>query len=332
MHLIAGTDPVPPSCRGAVVAIGNFDGVHRGHQKLLEITRAEAERLGKPWGVVTFEPHPRAYFKPGEPVFRLTPGPLKARLVEALGASFLLVLDFNRELSDLDPEAFVERHLAERLATAHVVTGYDFHFGKGRKGSPATMTALGSKLGFGVTIVDQVTDEGDLHSPFSSSAIRQALRHGHVKEAAGELGYNWTVLGEVVRGDQRGRAIGFPTLNIVLEKGADPFRGIYAVRVRDASVKGSAPWPGAGYFGDRPTFDTGGTFLEVYLIGFDGDLYGRQMLVEFVDAIRPDRRFDSIAGLVRQMREDCEIVAELLKAESPEAKFPLGKLQAGGLL
>ncbi len=335
MQLIAGLSPVPDSCRGAVVAIGNFDGVHRGHQTLLARAEAEARRLGKPWGVVSFEPHPRSYFKPDEPVFRLTPEALKARLVAALGASFMAVLPFDRALSDLSPEDFVLRHLVERLGIAHVVMGYDFHFGRGRKGSPATMAELGRKLGFGVTIVEQVTDDGDLHSPFSSSSIRQALRHGHVAAAARELGYHWSVLGEVVRGDQRGRTIGFPTLNIVLDKGADPFRGIYAVRVRDASHKGQAHWPGAGYFGDRPTFDTGRTFLEVYLIGFDGDLYGRQMLVEFIGLIRPDKRFSSVEELVTQMKQDCSNALEVLEAvkvEDPVAAFPLGRLQGQGLV
>ncbi|MCB1434258.1 MAG: hypothetical protein KDK75_17655, partial [Alphaproteobacteria bacterium] len=211
-------------------------------------------------------------------------------------------------------------------------TGHDFHFGKGRKGSPATMETLGREFGFGVTIVEQVTDEGDLHSPFSSSSIRRALRHGHVNEAAAELGFNWTVLGEVVRGDQRGRTIGFPTINIILEPGADPFRGIYAVRVRDARLKGAIAWPGAGYFGDRPTFDTGRTFLEVYLIGFDGDLYGREMFVEFVDLIRPDRRFASIAELVEQMRSDCERALAKLDGPSTAIDTPLGRLQAKGLI
>jgi riboflavin kinase/FMN adenylyltransferase len=213
--------------------------------------------------------------------------------------------------------------------------GYDFHFGQGRKGSPATMTELGRDLGFGVTVVEQVTDEGDRHSPFSSSSIRQALRHGHVRAAARELGYHWSVLGEVVRGDQRGRTIGFPTLNIVLEKGADPFRGIYAVRVRDAAEKGSIHWPGAGYFGDRPTFDTGRTFLEVYLIGFDGDLYGRQMLVEFIDLIRGDKRFASVDELVVQMKADCAAAIARLdaaKADDEVKAYPLGRLQAEGRL
>jgi riboflavin kinase/FMN adenylyltransferase len=335
MILIAGTGPVPESCRGAVIAIGNFDGVHRGHQTLLEIARAEALRLGRPWGVVSFEPHPRTYFKPDEPVFRLTPEALKSRLMAALGASFMAVLPFDQALSDLSPEGFVAQHLVERLAAAHVVMGYDFHFGKGRKGSPAIMKELGGHKGFGVTIVDQVTDEGDQHSPFSSSSIRQALRHGHVTAAARELGYHWTVLGEVVQGDQRGRTIGFPTLNIVLDKGADPFRGIYAVRVRDAALTGAISWPGAGYFGDRPTFDTGRTFLEVYLIGFEGDLYGRKMLVEFIDLIRPDKRFNSIDELIVQMNADCARALarlEALKAHNPVAAYPLGRLQAEGML
>lgn len=335
MQLIEGSGPVPDMCRGAVIAIGNFDGVHRGHQTLLAHAQAEAARLGKPWGVVTFEPHPRSYFRPDEPVFRLTPEPLKARLISALGASFTAVLPFDAALAELSAEDFVRCHLVNRLGVSHVVMGYDFHFGKGRKGSPATMAALGKELGFGVTIVEQVTDEGDQHSPFSSSAIRQALRHGHVTAAARELGYHWTVLGEVVKGDQRGRTIGFPTLNIVLEKGADPFRGIYSVRVRDARQKGAVHWAGAGYFGDRPTFDTGRTFLEVYLIGFEGDLYGRDVFVEFIDLIRPDKRFSSVDELVQQMKADCGkalAMFDAVQAADAMVQFPLGRLQAQSLI
>jgi riboflavin kinase/FMN adenylyltransferase len=335
MRVIAGLLPVPEQYRGAVAAIGNFDGVHRGHQALLARAAEEAARRGTPWGVVSFEPHPRSFFKPDEPVFRLTPEPLKARLMAALGASFMVVLPFDRALAELSPEDFVTRHLVERLGVAHAVTGYDFHFGQGRKGNPAVMAELGQRLGFGVTIVEQVTDEDDRRSPFSSSSIRQALRHGHVQAAARELGYHWSVLGEVVRGDQRGRTIGFPTINIVLEKGADPFRGIYAVRVRDVGSSDAVIWPGAGYFGDRPTFDTGRTFLEVHLIGFDGDLYGRQMLVEFIDLIRPDKRFSSVDELVTQMKADCAatlIRLEAAKAENEVTRFPLGRLQAEGRL
>lgn len=335
MRVIAAQDGVPAELMGGVVAIGNFDGLHRGHQRLLEHAEAEARRRGVPWGVVTFEPHPRTFFKPSEPVFRLTPRGLKSRLVAALGASFIVVLDFNRELSNLEPEAFVKHYLVGWLGVAEVVSGYDFHFGRGRKGSPDVMKAEGAAHGFDVTIVDQVTDEGDEHSPFSSSSIRQALRHGHMADAAHELGYFWTVMGEVVKGDQRGKAIGFPTLNIVLEPGAEPYRGIYAVRVRDTSKPSAPPWKGAGYFGDRPTFDTGRTFLEVYLIDFDGDLYGKTLLVELVALIRGDRRFASIAELTGQMTKDCDAATQILaklEHDNPLMDYRLGKLQQEGKL
>lgn len=335
MNLIEPHATVPPRLRGGVLAIGNFDGVHRGHQTLLATAREIAGATGKPWGVVTFEPHPRTFFKPDEPVFRLTPAPLKARLLAALEADLTAVLAFDAALSALDPVSFVRQHLHDRLGVSHVVTGYDFHFGRGRKGSPATMQALGAEMGFGVTIVDQVTDEGDIHSPFSSSSIRQALRHGHMGAAANELGYHWTVMGEVVRGDQRGRTIGFPTLNIVLDAGAEPFRGIYAVRVRDAAVKGGKAWLGAGYFGDRPTFDTARTFMEVFLFDFNGDLYGRTMLVEMIELIRPDRRFSSIDELISQMTADCQAARAILAqldAHNAVLEYPLGRLQQTGAL
>lgn len=329
----AGT-PLPGELRGAVVAIGNFDGVHRGHQQLLAAAEAEARRRNTHWGLVTFEPHPRTFFRPAEPAFRLTPLPLKARLVSNLGASFTAVLAFDAALAAMDPEAFVRRELSERLGAAHVVTGYDFHFGHGRKGTPETMRELGRQLGFGVTVIDQVTDD-DGFAPFSSSAIRDSLRHGHVSEAARQLGYWWTVMGEVVQGDQRGRTIGFPTLNIVLPDGAEPFQGIYAVRVRDAGVAGATRWKGAGYFGRRPTFASEKTFLEVFLFGFSGDLYGKTMLVEFVDLIRPDRRFDTVEDLVAQMKLDCAEAERRLDAADAGtmlATFPLAKAQKAGTL
>jgi riboflavin kinase/FMN adenylyltransferase len=335
MLLVTAGGELPSALRGGVVAIGNFDGLHRGHQKLLEVAEAEARHRKAPWGVVTFEPHPRSYFKPSEPVFRLTPRALKARLIRALGAPFLIELDFDEALSNLEPDAFAVKHLVQNLGASHVVSGYDFHFGKGRKGSPDVLRQLGVTHGFGVTIVDQVTDEGDQHSPFSSSSIRQALRHGHMRDAGHELGYHWTVMGEVVHGDQRGRAIGFPTLNIIVEPGADPYRGIYAMRVRDAASPHDPAWMGAGYFGDRPTFDTGRTFLEVHLIGFDGDLYGRTMLVELVDLIRGDKRFTSVDDLVRQMHEDCTAARQILTAlenDNPLTGYRLGQLQQQGMV
>ena len=335
MHLLGALAPIPQEFRNAVVAIGNFDGMHRGHQELLAVAKEQAKRLGKPWGIVTFEPHPRSFFKPDEPVFRLTPLPLKARLASALGASFVMSLAFDKKFSLLEPEGFVGEYLIDHMKVDHVVTGYDFHFGRGRKGNPIILKELGQEFGFDVTIVDQVADVGDSHSPFSSSSIRSALRRGHVAAAARELGYYWTVMGKVVRGDQRGRAMGFPTANITLEDGAEPIRGIYAVRVRDGDKKNSKAWSGAGYFGDRPTFETAQTFLEVHLFDMNEDLYGRTLLVEFIDLIRPDQKFNSVEDLVRQMNQDCiQAKARLaqLSHENPCIAYPLGRVQADGLI
>ena len=333
MRLLGAHEPVPLEFHHAVVAIGNFDGLHRGHQELLLIAKAQAESLGKSWGIVTFEPHPRSFFKPDEPVFRLTPLPLKARLAAALGASFVLSLNFDKALSQLEPLDFIQQYVVEKIKAAHVVTGYDFHFGRGRKGNPSILKELGHQLGFDVTVVDQVADEGDSHSPFSSSSIRSALRRGHMAAAARELGYHWTVMGEVVKGDQRGRAIGFPTANIVLEEGAEPIRGIYTVRVRDGATKNSKAWGGAGYFGNRPTFETDRTFLEVHLFDMNEDLYGRTLLVEFIDLIRPDQKFNSVKDLVRQMKQDCiQAKARLknLSRNNPCTAYPLGRAQEDG--
>ncbi len=236
MKLFHQHDAFPLNLRGAVVAIGNFDGLHRGHQALLNIARDIAKQRGVALGILTFEPHPRSFFKPHEPVFRLTPPALKARLAAKLGVDFIYAVNFNADLANTTPEDFVRLHLVEALGVSHVVSGYDFHFGKGRKGNPDLLKSLGQEFGFGVTSVDQVTDD-DGNAPFSSSSIRSALRRGNVKTAAHELGYDWTVMGEVVHGDKRGRTIGFPTANIILEPGAEPFRGIYAVDVRDAAAR-----------------------------------------------------------------------------------------------
>jgi riboflavin kinase / FMN adenylyltransferase len=330
MKVFLQSDDVPNSLRGGVVAIGNFDGLHRGHQELLSIARKQADATGKPWGILTFEPHPRSFFRPGEPVFRLTPHPLKMRLASAFGAEFAASIDFNEALAGLEPDEFILRHLVERLGVSHVVTGYDFHFGKGRKGGPENLREMGAKHGFTVTVVDQVTDEGDGHAPFSSSSIRTSLRRGHIRAAAKELGYQWIVMGEVVPGDQRGRTIGFPTANIILDPGAEPFRGIYAVTARDAaSPSTTACWQGAAYFGDRPTFDTKRTFLEVYLLDQSIDLYGKILMVNFVDLIRPDKTFKGVDDLVTQMHADCAEVRKVLAADVVE-NFQLRKLQAAG--
>ena len=332
MKAIGPTDVTPENLRGAVVAIGNFDGLHRGHQQLLAIAQKTTEAKNLNWGILTFEPHPRTFFRPTEPVFRLTPPALKVRLAAALGASFLATIAFDENLAVLSPEQFIVQQLVHRLGVSHVVTGYDFHFGKGRKGGPENLVHMGAAHGFKVTIVDQVTDDGDGHAPFSSSSIRSSLRRGNMAAAAHELGYQWMVQGEVVHGDQRGRTIGFPTANIILDPGAEPFRGIYAVTVRDATAApGIAAWQGAAYFGDRPTFDTKRTFLEVYLLDQDLDLYGKTLIVSFVALIRPDKTFKGVDDLVQQMHLDCAEVRKVLANDVAE-NFPLRRLQVAGAI
>jgi riboflavin kinase / FMN adenylyltransferase len=322
-------DQIPAHIKNGLVAIGNFDGVHRGHQQLLNVAKTEASKRGCSWGILTFEPHPRSFFKPQDPVFRLTPAHLKARLVQEMGADFMLTLDFNASLANQEHEDFIRNILVEKLGVAHVVTGYDFHFGKGRRGNPESLSHLGEAHGFAVTSVDQVSDDGDTRSPFSSSSVRTSLRRGHMREATRELGYHWMIMGEVVPGDQRGRTIGFPTANIILEAGAEPSRGIYAVMARD--VSGGPSWMGAGYFGDRPTFNTNRTFLEVYLLDQDIDLYGRTLEISFIEMIRPDKSFKSVEELIAQMKMDCEqarmILSRLVK-DNPVKEFPLGMIQA----
>jgi riboflavin kinase/FMN adenylyltransferase len=334
MILIRGEEAVPDHCRGAAVAIGNFDGVHRGHQALLAAARERAHEAGGPFGLLTFEPHPRSYFRPEEPVFRLSPLPLKARLAEALGAHLLAALSFDKHLANLEAEDFVRNVLAERFGVRQVVTGFDFHFGHGRKGNVDLLRRLGSECGFGVTTVEQVTDE-DGNSPFASSSIRASLRHGHVETAARQLGYWWTVLGRVEEGDRRGRQLGLPTANIVLEEGVEPREGIYAVRIHLEAEPARRPLHGAAYVGTRPTFATGRKFLEVHILEFEGDLYGHWLMVDFIAYLRPDRAFDGIGALVEQMKADCREASrrlELLEVHDPLTGFTLGELQAKGML
>ncbi|MGI9483738.1 MAG: bifunctional riboflavin kinase/FMN adenylyltransferase, partial [Hyphomicrobiales bacterium] len=271
-------------------------------------------------------------FRPDQPVFRLTPGEFKAQLLSACGVDFVCVLEFNAGLAGQEAEDFIDSQIINRLGARHVMTGYDFHFGHGRKGSPDLMQAVGAENGFDVTIVEQVTDDDGL-APFASSAIREALRRGDVEDAARQLGYWWCVQGTVEEGDKRGRTIGFPTVNIHLDCDGHPAHGIYACRVRDMETGES--WRGAGYVGDRPTFERNGTVLEVHLLGFKGDLYGRRLAVEFSGFIRPDRKYEHVTDLVDQMRSDCseiERVLANLEKSDPMAEFPLGQAVADGTL
>jgi riboflavin kinase/FMN adenylyltransferase len=299
MIVLHGTANVPPQARGAALAIGNFDGVHRGHQALLQAVRDAAAKTGGKAGVMLFEPHPREFFQPDKPHFRLTPLPRKLELLEAFGLDLAVVLRFDAALAGLSAEAFIAQLLVQELHVAHVVVGYDFHFGKGRTGDPETLRRAAAAHGFGVTVVAQVAEAGEV---FSSSAIRAELAQGDVQGAAEMLGHWWRVIGTVTGGAKRGTGLGFPTANIALAPGTALAHGSYAVRVL---VDGKTH-PAAAYLGTRPTFDDGVPVLEVFLLDFDEDLYGREIAVDFIAHIRGDRRFDGIDGLKAQMQADCD--------------------------
>ncbi len=308
MPIVHGYRDVPQSARGAVLAIGNFDGVHRGHQALLADAAAIAKELGAPAGAILFEPHPREFFHPEEPHFHLTPLPQKLRLLASLGLDIAVVLKFDASLAALSADDFIARVIVEGLGARHVVIGHDFFFGRKRAGTPETMRAAAAELGFGITIISPVAEDGEV---FSSSAIRLRLAQGDVKGAARFLGRTWCVEGEVVGGARRGTGLGFPTANIPLPRGTALGHGIYAVRVNvDAESH-----DGAAYLGTRPTYDNGMPVLEVFLFDFDGDLYGRVIEVEFIDFIRPDRKFDSSEELVSQMQKDVARARDILASD-----------------
>jgi riboflavin kinase/FMN adenylyltransferase len=291
--------------RGAVVAIGNFDGVHRGHRAVIGTALARARALGRPAAVLTFEPHPRAFFNPGEPLFRLTDETAKLRLLALTGLDGAIVLTFDAALASLTAEEFVARILVERFAVSGAVIGFNFHFGLSRAGSPDFLAAEGKKRGFAVEIVPRFEDNG---RPVASGPIRDALAAGRLKEAAEFLGFPWFVSGAVIHGDKRGRELGFPTANLRLDAGCRLRHGIYAVRV----AVGGRRYDGAANFGRRPMFDNGAVLLEVFLFDFAGDLYGQSIDVAFIDWIREERMFASAGDLVRQVQHDCRVARDAL--------------------
>lgn len=323
MDVIRDWRAVPERFRGAHVAIGNFDGVHRGHQAVLAQCRADAAVRNAPAGALLFEPHPRAFFAPDKPFFRLTPLPLKLRLFGLLGLDFALVVPFDAGFAALTAEAFVREVIAGGLRAAQVIVGYDFYFGKGRQGSPADLVTAGGPFGFSVSVVQPVKDAAQ-GEPFSSSRARALLSRGSVGEAAEILGYRWRVRGRVGSGAGRGTALGFPTANLVLESGQTLRPGIYAVRVEEGDTRHDA----IAYFGSSPTFGDGTPALEVMLFDFAGDLYGREIEVAFVAFLRADAAFPDASALQAQMDRDCADAREVLRrlAETdPMRAFPLGR-------
>jgi riboflavin kinase / FMN adenylyltransferase len=301
--------------KGSVVVLGNFDGVHRGHRQVIATALERARALGTGAAALTFEPHPRAFFRPDEPLFRLTDERNKLRLFAATGLAGTVVMTFDARLASLTAEAFVQDILVDRLGVSGAVVGFNFHFGKNRTGSPAFLVSEGEKRGFAVDVVPVFSDRG---RAVSSGPIRQALAEGNVADAAELLGYPWFTTAAVIHGDKRGRDLGYPTANLVLDPACRLRHGIYAVRV---GIDGERH-EGVASFGRRPMFATATPLLEVHLFDFSGDLYGRTLDVAFIAWIREEMKLATLDDLVRQMGDDSQRARAAL-AGSPAAFPPL---------
>lgn len=309
MRIIRDYQFVNPENRGASVAIGNFDGVHIGHQSVIELARKAAPEV--PLGVMTFEPHPREYFAPDAPPFRLTGADARAHRLQKLGIERLYELPFNAALAGLEPRAFAEQVIVEGLGMTHVVVGADFCFGKGRAGTAEDLERYGKELGFGVTIAPLVTG-GD--GQVSSTNIRNALTEGRPRDAAAMLGHWHRIDGPVIGGEQRGRELGFPTANMSIEGLHPPKFGVYAVLVDVLSGPHEGTYFGAASVGTRPMFGENRPNIETYLFDFSGDLYGTPLSVGLVDYLRPEQKFDSLDALINQMNVDCDQARAILAA------------------
>ncbi|MGC1429117.1 MAG: bifunctional riboflavin kinase/FAD synthetase [Albidovulum sp.] len=293
--------------RGASVAMGNFDGVHLGHQAVIDLAR----RPDAPLGIITFEPHPRQFFAPDAPTFRLMNAEARMHRLEKLGVEQLYELPFDATLSGMDAEVFVADVLVAGLGISHVTVGADFCFGKGRKGSADTLRSLAAQYGFGLTIADLVGLEG---TEISSTAIRTALAEGRPRDAANMLGHWHRIEGEVRHGDKRGRDLGYPTANMGVDGLHLPKLGVYAVKVDVLTGPHQGSYDGAANLGVRPMFGENQPNLESFLFDFSGDLYGQQLSVALVDYLRPEMKFDGLPGLTAQMNADCDRARAVLAA------------------
>jgi len=315
MRIVRDYSFISDTDRGASAAIGNFDGVHLGHQAVIDLARKAGAEIGAPLGVVTFEPHPREVFAPEAPPFRLTGSEARAHRLEKIGVEVLYELNFNRALAGLSPEDFARRVIVDGLGLRHVVVGSDFHFGKGRAGDTETLKGFGSEMGFGVTVAELVSGEA---GRVSSTAIREALTEGRPRDAAAMLGHWHRMDGPVVHGDQRGRDMGFPTANLSIEGLHRPKFGVYAVFVDVLSGPHRGTYRGAASLGLRPQFGGAVPNLETFIFDFKGDLYGTHISVALVEYLRPEMKFDGadwLDQLIAQMDADCARARDILAAE-----------------
>ncbi len=316
MQVIDSIVAVPRSLRNGVVLLGNFDGVHRGHQAVIG-RGAELARGDAPLVVVTFEPHPRSFFRPDQPPFRLTPAQNKVHHIEALDVDGLVVLRFDAAFSNLTADAFVRRILVDGLAARHVVVGHDFAFGNKRAGTVDTLTEMGKELGFDVTVVEPVASADK--EVYSSTRIRDYLATGKPGHAAALLGRPFEVEGPVGEGAKRGRTIGFPTANLALGDYLRPAYGVYAVLAGIEREGGEAWYDAIANLGKRPTVDGESELLEVHIFDFDEDLYGQILRVALIEYIRPERKFDGLEALKAQIEADCVTARRILHIRSAGA-------------
>ncbi|HEY3694242.1 bifunctional riboflavin kinase/FAD synthetase [Phenylobacterium sp.] len=309
LRTLRGWRGLAPGDRGAAVALGNFDGVHRGHQRVIALAAKAAGELGAPLGVITFDPHPRVYFRPDEPAFRLMKPDQQARALQALGVDVLYVLPLDAELANMTDREFATRVLHEGLGARHVAVGFDNSFGRDRTGSPQTMRQYGGELGFGVSVAEPVGDaEGQ---KFSSTDVREALRDGRPQDAAAILGRPFAIEGVVEKGRQLGRALGFPTANIGLADYVQPKFGVYATRTR---LPDGRVLPGVASLGVNPTVGEVTPRLEVWLFDFDEDLYGQVLDTDLVTFLRPEARFPSLEAMTAQVMADAQEARRILRA------------------
>ena len=320
--VIRDSTPAAAIPKGAVVAMGNFDGVHLGHRAVISAALEMARRNGGPAMAVTFEPHPRSFFSPNTPQFRLTDETGKLRLLAGTGLAGAVVMTFDKARAGTTAHDFIHHELIGRLGISGIAVGYDFHFGKGRVGSPGLLVSEAPALGFQVDVQPHVDIE---ERPVSSSAIRMALAEGQIEDATAMLGGPWFTTGDVIHGEKRGRELGYPTANIRLDKNCGLKHGIYAVRVGRGLRKDETRFDGVASFGRRPTFDNGAPLLEIFLFDFKNDLYGVTLDVAFIAFIRDELKFDSIEALVRQMDDD-SAKARAALAAAPGAFPKLGEI------
>lgn len=311
MRIIRDYQFVAPEDRGASVAIGNFDGVHLGHQAVIEIAKAAGKSLSAPLGILTFQPHPRQYFAPEAPSFRLMSAQARSNRLAKLGVERLYELNFNAAMSALSPREFAQLVIADGLGLTHVVVGADFCFGKGRAGNVDDLVAFGKEMGFGVTVAPLLSNAiGEV----SSTAIRDALSDGRPRDAATQLGHWHRIEGPVIGGEQRGRELGYPTANMALDGLHLPKLGVYAVLVEILEGPFKGEYHGAASLGVRPMFGENTPNLETFIFDFSGDLYGTKLSIGLVEYLRPELKFDSLDALIHQMAQDCDQARNILAA------------------